>query len=157
MTTSSPELIVHWWLAFISDVKTYHYMLILRMKLISSLQCRLVLCFLILEKKVVFHMRWGSGDKNALYRTLQLLMQVSSFVIFENTSKSVMLNWNFAVSSIFVLVFCLGACPEMFISKLFFKDCFLRLVNIKKGNTILASNYIFTLRNSLIKEQGEKI
>ena len=79
--------------------------------------------------------------------------------IFENTSKTVMLNLNFAVSTIFVLVFCLGACPKMFISKLFFEDCLLHLVNVKKGNTILntASNYIFTLRNFLIKEQGEKI
>ena len=65
--------------------------------------------------------------------------------IFENTSISFMLNGNFAVGSIFILVLCLGACPEMLISKLFFKYWFVYLVNVKKRNTILASNYIFTL------------
>ena len=35
------------------------------------------------KKMVVFHMRWGSGDKNALCRTLKLLIQVFSFVIMD--------------------------------------------------------------------------
>ena len=56
-------------------------MLIHRMKLIFSLQCELVLCFLIIEKKVVFHMGWGSGDINACSVTLKLLIPVFRFVI----------------------------------------------------------------------------
>ena len=53
----------------------------------------------------------------------------------ENTSISVILNWNFTVGSIFDSVLYLGDCPEMFTSKHIFKDWFVDLVNVKKGNT----------------------
>ena len=60
MTTSSPELTVHWWPMFAGDVGASHYMLIYRMKLMSALQCRLVLCFVVLEGGDDFR-HWSSG------------------------------------------------------------------------------------------------
>ena len=146
MTTYSPELTVHWWPVFVGDVGAYHYMLIYRMRLISALQCRLVLCFLILEGEMVFHI----GLPGALYRALALLARVFGFVVMGGIVWDLRGRQHYGYAQLrfycrqhFFSVLYLGTCPEMFISKFFWgTDLYIWLV---LGGVMLASGYIFVL------------
>ena len=64
---------------FAGGVGASHYMLIYRMKLMSALQCRLVLCFVVLEGGMIF----GIGLPVALYGGLVLLVRVFGFVVVD--------------------------------------------------------------------------
>ena len=146
MTTYSPELTVHWWPVFVGDVGAYHYMLIYRMRLISALQCRLVLCFLILEGEMVFHI----GLPGALYGALALLARVFGFVVMGGIVWDLRGRQHYGYAQLrfycrqhFFSVLYLGTCPEMFISKFFWgTDLYIWLV---LGGVMLASGYIFAL------------